>query len=335
MRPLRLIMENFGPFAGRAELDFSGLEDIFLVTGKTGSGKTTIFDAICFALYGEVPGSRAPYSSRLKSDHAGENAECTVSLEFSLGKNRGQRSYVVERSPRQEIKKKRGGGAFREETVILWENFEGKTNVLGNKKGEVNQRLLELIGLEAKEFFKIVLLPQGEFAEFLRQNTSERQKVLGKLFPIEEARRVKELAARKALEADAGQKEALRALELLQGRAGAEIYGEAHERARGIFEGARERLKNLDGAERDLAGLFNLRRQEADSLVRLEEIRQEGRRVAEGEGPVAEKRARLARSRNARPLGEFLRSRKEALRARDEAAAAVLRAGEGDRKSVV
>jgi exonuclease SbcC len=330
MRPQRLVMENFGPFAGRAELDFSKLEDIFLITGKTGSGKTAIFDALCFALYGEVPGSRAACSSRLKSDHTGEDAECTVSLEFSLGKNREQRSYVVERSPKQEIRRKRGGGpAFREETVILWENFKGKKSVLGNKKGEVNQRLLELIGLEAKEFFKIVLLPQGEFAEFLRQNTSERQKVLGKLFPVEEARRVKELAARRALEAAAGQGEALRALELLQGRAGAEIYGEAHGRARGIFEEAKEKLKALDGAEKSLAGLFNLRQQEADSLERLKRIREEGRRIAEGEGPIAEKRTRLARSRNARPLGEFLRFRKEALKARDEAAAALGRAGEG------
>jgi exonuclease SbcC len=322
-------MENFGPFAGRAELDFSKLEDIFLITGKTGSGKTTIFDAVCFALYGEVPGSRAAYSARLKSDHTGEEAECRVSLEFSLGRNRGAKTYTVERSPRQEIKKKRGGGAaLKEEAVILWENTGGKKSILGNKKSEVNQRLLELVGLEAKEFFKIVLLPQGEFAEFLRQNTTERQKVLGKLFPIEEARRVKELAARKALEAEAGLGEALRALELLRGRAGEEIYEEAHERALRIFEGAREKLKILGETELNLAGLLSLRQREADSLERLAGIRGEGRRIAEEEGPVAEKRTRLTRSRNARPLGEFLRSRKEAVKAGEESAAALLRTGE-------
>jgi exonuclease SbcC len=322
-------MENFGPFAGRAELDFSKLEDIFLITGKTGSGKTTIFDAICFALYGEVPGSRAAYSARLKSDHTGEDAECVVSLEFALGKSRDNRTYTVERSPRQEIKKKRGGGVTsKEEAVILWENGGGKKTVLGNKKGEVNRRILELIGLEAKEFFKIVLLPQGEFAEFLRQNTSERQKVLGKLFPIEEARRVKELAAKKALEAEAGLEEALRALEPLRNKAGEDVYEEAHGRALRVFEGARETLKTLGEAELGLTSLLSLRRREADSLERLNGIREEGRRVAGEKAAMAEKRTRLARSRNARPLGEFLRSRKEALKAREESAAALLAAGE-------
>ena len=200
--------------------------------------------------------------------------------------------------------------------------------LLGNKKGEVNQRLLALIGLEAREFFKIVLLPQGEFAEFLRQNTTERQKVLGKLFPIEEARRVKELAAKKALEAEAGLEEALRALELLRDRAGEELYEEAHERARRVFEWAREKLKALGETEMYLAGLLSLRQREEDSLNLLNRARGEGRRIAEEEGPMAEKRIRLDRSRNARPLGEFLRSRKEALKAREESAAALLRAGE-------
>jgi exonuclease SbcC len=331
MRPEKLIMENFGPFAGRAELDFSRLEDIFLVTGKTGSGKTTIFDAVCFALYGEVPGARSAYSARLKSDHAGEDSECMVSLEFSMGRNRDNRTYLVERSPRQEIKKKRGTGlTCKDETVILWEKAGGKKTILGNKKGEVNQRIQELTGLEAKEFFKIVLLPQGEFAEFLRQSTSERQKVLGKLFPMEKVRRVKELAAGRAAETEAGLGEALRTIESLQVRAGPELYGAAHERALGAFEGAKEKLRALGEAEQILGKLLALRRQEADSLERLRGIEEQGRRLAGEEGLTGEKRTALARSRNARPLGEFLRSRKEASRALGEAEAALLRRS-GDR----
>jgi exonuclease SbcC len=100
-------MENFGPFTGRAELDFSAIEDIFLITGKTGAGKTTIFDAICFALYGKVPGSRKAHIARLHSDHAAEEDECFVSLEFSIGEKR----YAAERSLQRDRKKKRGGGA--------------------------------------------------------------------------------------------------------------------------------------------------------------------------------------------------------------------------------
>jgi exonuclease SbcC len=198
MRPEKLVMKNFGPFAGRAELDFSRLEDIFLVTGKTGSGKTTIFDAICFALYGKVPGSRGSYTNRLRSDHNAGDDECLVSLEFSLGDKR----YLAERSPRQEKKKKRGTGSIiAEETLVLYEIINKEKINAASKKSEADQKIRELIGLEAEEFFKIVLLPQGEFAEFLRQNTSERQKVLGKLFPVEKAAGVRELAQEKARDA--------------------------------------------------------------------------------------------------------------------------------------
>jgi exonuclease SbcC len=330
MRPEHLVMENFGPFAGRAELDFSKLEDIFLVTGKTGSGKTTIFDAICFALYGDVPGARSAYPTRLKSDHAGEEGECMVSLEFSLGRGGNGGTYLVERRPKQEIKRKRGAGAMsRDETVILWERINGEQRILGNKKGEVNQRLLELIGLEAGEFFKIVLLPQGEFAEFLRQNTSERQKVLGKLFPIEKARRIKELAARQAAEAEALEAEARRALEILRGRSGPDSYEEAIEKARASFERAKETLKTLDDGEAALAGLLSLRQREADEEERLAESGRQLRLTAEQEGRIAEKRALLARSRSARPLGEWLRSRKAAAAAAEEAEAQLRRAREG------
>jgi exonuclease SbcC len=328
MRPEKLVMENFGPFAGRVELDFSRLEDIFLVTGKTGSGKTTIFDALCFALYGSVPGARSAYTARLRSDHAGEDAECMVSLEFSLGR-RYTGTYRVERRPKQELKRKRGTGVtFRDETVILWERVNGELNILGNKKTEVNQKLSELIGLEAQEFFKIVLLPQGEFAEFLRQNTSDRQKVLGKLFPIEKARRVKELAVKQAAEAEAREQEARRALGLLQDRVGPDRYEETLGQARGAFEGAREQLKSLGEAETFLTALGSLRRREAGEEGRLDESRERNRRIAEQEGAVAEKRNALARSRTARPLGEFVRTRQAARDAGDRAAALWRRAGE-------
>jgi exonuclease SbcC len=329
MRPEKLILENFGPFAGRAELDFSKLEDIFLVTGKTGSGKTTIFDAICFALYGDVPGSRHSYLNHLKSDHA--EGECMVHLEFSLGKSPGKkpgsRLYVVERCPKQEIKKKRGAGATtKEETVVLWESIDGEKINLTNKKSEVNQRLLELIGLEADEFFKIVLLPQGEFAEFLRQNTSERQKVLGKLFPIEKALRVKDLAARKAAEAGAEEAAARRKLETLQTRAGTGTYEESHHKAQGTFETAKDTLNSLGEKEAVFLRLLSSRQAEAEAEEQLAESLEEGRRIGEEEHHIAEKKERLSRSRNARPLGEFLRSREEALKASRDGATALLRA---------
>jgi exonuclease SbcC len=327
MRPVKLTMENFGPFAGRAELDFSKLEDIFLVSGKTGSGKTTIFDAVCFALYGNVPGARSGHLGRLKSDHAGEDADCTVRLEFSPAGRPGGGSYTVERKLRREIKKKRGEGTtLQDETAILWETRGGKETVLGGKRGEVNRKIVELIGLEADEFFKIVLLPQGEFAEFLRQNTAERQKVLGKLFPIEKARAVKELAAGTAAEAQARAEETRRALEPLRGRAGPGIYEAAHARAQAAFEEAKAELRYLGETETALLKILSLRQTEADCEEGLRENREQARRIAAGERAVAEKRERLLRSRSARPLGEFLRSWGAAKNADGETSAALLRA---------
>ncbi|MDR0400065.1 MAG: AAA family ATPase [Treponema sp.] len=329
MRPEKLVMENFGPFAGRAELDFSKLEDIFLISGKTGSGKTTIFDAVCFALYGDVPGARSGHLGRLRSDHAGEDADCVVRLDFSLGLRPGGRIYTVERKLRRELKKKRGGGtSHRDEIVILWENFNGKETVLGGKKSEVNRKIVELVGLEADEFFKIVLLPQGEFAEFLRQNTNERQKVLGKLFPIEKARAVKEAAAGAAAEAQTRAEETRLALESLQNRAGPHGYEGAHKKAQAAFEEAKKKLRDLGNAETVLLRTLSLRQAEEDVEKRLRENRGQEQRILAGEEAIAEKRGRLARSRSARPLGEFLRSWKGAKKNSEEVSAALLRAAE-------
>ncbi|MDR0513292.1 MAG: AAA family ATPase, partial [Treponema sp.] len=217
MRPEKLVMENFGPYSGRVELDFSKLQDIFLVTGKTGAGKTTIFDAICFALYGKVPGSRGNHPGKLYSDHAAEGSMSFVSFEFSIGEasydkssdisgvnsSSRQKRYLVERTPKQERKKKRGEGIIvLDETLAVYEISAGaKTEThkiaLASKKSEGDAKIKSLIGLDAEEFFKVVLLPQGEFAEFLKQNTSDRQKVLGKLFPVDNAMRVKEIARKK------------------------------------------------------------------------------------------------------------------------------------------
>jgi exonuclease SbcC len=255
-------MENFGPFAGRAELDFSKLEDIFLISGRTGAGKTSIFDAICFALYGKVPGSRGDHLLRLRSDHA-IGGECFVSLEFSLG----EKSYFVERSPRQERKKKRGDGTVQiEESFALYETDEEKQRrPLFSKKSEADAKLKELIGLEAEEFFKIVLLPQGEFNAFLKESTSERQKVLAKLFPIEKALGVKDLARKKAFDAEAQAKGAAHILENMRQRISIESYEKTRLDAALLLEETEKKYLRL-GKEVDLLSqILRLRRDEKEA----------------------------------------------------------------------
>jgi exonuclease SbcC len=309
VKPEKLVMENFGPFAGREELDFSRLEDIFLITGKTGSGKTTIFDAICFALYGKAPGSRGSHTARLRSDHAGEEAECRVSLEFSLG----DRRYLAERSPKYERRRKRGAGTtLTDESAVLWD-LSGGEKINGTaRKTEADQKIRALIGLEAEEFFKIVLLPQGEFAEFLRQNTAERQKVLGKLFPVEKAVRARELAHKKAGEAQTLAAEALRILEDLRGRFGPEDYEALHEAAEGAYRKIKAKLSGLGAEEQKQRRIYTLRQNEAEAALGLAESGEREKQAEEKSAAVKEKENTLSLSRKARPLEKFLRAAEQA-----------------------
>jgi exonuclease SbcC len=309
MRPLKLVMENFGPFAGRVELDFSAIEDIFLITGKTGAGKTTIFDAICFALYGKVPGSRGDHLARLYSDHASEEDNCFVSLDFSLGEER----YVAERIPRRERKKKHGGSASSmEEKLALYKISGGEKSqrkVVTFKRTEGNAKLTELIGLEAEEFFKIVLLPQGEFAEFLKENTSERQKVLGKLFPVEKAVTVKELARKKAADAESQVKGAVHILEDIRKRVNPETWEKVRTEAAAVLKRAGEKALGLEKEEDSISRILSLRKNERDAEKRLEESRRAMEETISVEASIEEKSETLSRSRSARPLEKFLRER--------------------------
>jgi exonuclease SbcC len=326
MRPEKLVMENFGPFAGKVELNFSRLEDIFLISGKTGSGKTTIFDALCFALYGKAPGSRGNHTARLRSDHAGEDAECLVSLEFSLGDKR----YLVERSPRHERRRKRGAGTtVMDETAILWEIAGGGKLNGTSKKTEADQKIRSLIGLEAEEFFKIVLLPQGEFAEFLRQNTAERQKVLGKLFPVEKAAKIRELAHKKAGEAQTLATEALRVLADVKGRLGSEDYRGLHDAAEAAYQQTKAKLLAMGEEKQKLSRVHTLRQNEAEAASWLAESGERRRGIEEKVETIKEKESCLSRSRTARPLEKFLRMEEQAGEAARSAALAFTLAAEG------
>ena len=330
MRPEKLIMENFGPFSGRVELDFSKLEDIFLISGKTGAGKTTIFDAMCFALYGKVPGSRGDHPGRLRSDHAEAEGDCFVSLEFSLGEKR----YTAERRPRYERKKKRGEGTVQEEESFTFceTGADGKTQKNTPqavfKKSELDAKLKEIIGLEAEEFFKIVLLPQGEFSEFLKQNTAERQKVLGKLFPIEKALKVKELARRKLNDAEAQAKGAAHILEDIAQRVSLENYEKLHAEASAILEQIDKKSRELEKEEAALNQILALRKNEMDAEMRLEESRKLFDEAGADKNSIEEKNLLLSRSRSARPLEQFLRSLENAELALESAETALAAAKE-------
>lgn len=200
MRPSRLVLSNFGPYREKAEVDFSRLGEFFLICGKTGSGKSTLFDAITYALFGQAPGSRKGQEGELASDFALPGEKPEVEFEFFLS---GQK-YRVARNP-PYAKPKRGGGMTEvPSSAGLWTEVAGAWKPLADGPAAVNKAMVERIGLSADEFSKIILLPQGEFQEFLEMDSTRKGQILEKLFPVKShevvAQLAKERAAAAALE---------------------------------------------------------------------------------------------------------------------------------------
>ena len=187
MRPIKLRISAFGPYAGEMpEINFSDFEEkgLFLITGDTGSGKTTIFDAICFALYGETSGTYRD-TKNLRSEFAGENVKSYVDFYFShQGKN-----YHVWRSPEYTRRKLRGTGEITEkENAVFYE--EGKTPVEGIKP--VNKAVKDLLHIDDKQFKQISMIAQGEFWKLLNATTDERTAILRTIFQTSGYDRIKD-----------------------------------------------------------------------------------------------------------------------------------------------
>ncbi|HEY7717859.1 MAG TPA: SMC family ATPase, partial [Pedococcus sp.] len=182
MRLHRLTATAFGPFAGTVDVDFDDVSSagLFLVRGATGAGKTSLLDAVCFALYAAVPGSR-PSGRSLRSDHAPRDVVPTVTLEFTASGRR----FRVERSPEFLRPKKRGAGETRSPArVVLHEQVGGSWVGRDHRHDDVAAVLTEVLGMGLEQFSKVVLLPQGDFAAFLRATPEARRELLERLFDI-------------------------------------------------------------------------------------------------------------------------------------------------------
>ncbi|MGY0501417.1 AAA family ATPase [Nocardia sp. FBN12] len=179
MRLHRLEMVAFGPFAEPTVVDFDalGTDGLFLLHGHTGAGKTTVLDAIAFALYGRVPGARGE-SKRLHSDHADVQTQPLVTLEATLG---GRRLRLT-RSPAFERPSSRDSTKVREiqaKGTLEWLDGSGENL---SRLTDIGDEVMRLLGMSADQFFQVVLLPQGDFARFLRAENEDREKLLEKLF---------------------------------------------------------------------------------------------------------------------------------------------------------
>ncbi len=179
MRPLKLVMSAFGAYADTEEIDFAqfGRSGLYLVTGDTGAGKTTIFDAICFALYGDTSGSLKD-PSMLRSTYAKDTVRTEVVLTFE----HQERIYTVQRNPEYQRKKTRGEGMTAEHANAQLTEPDGSL-VTGTVR--VSARITELLGVTREQFAQIAMLSQGEFQKLLLADTKERQKIFGGLFHTE------------------------------------------------------------------------------------------------------------------------------------------------------
>ncbi len=184
MRPLRLMMQAFGPYAGNEIIDFSqlGNRTMFVISGKTGAGKTTIFDGISYAIYGKASGEDRN-GQELRSQFAADDQLTEVSLEFML---RGK-LYYIWRSPQQERKKKSGEGTTtvtaKAELYEVQSNDEKK--LLGANVREVDEKIKSIIGIDANQFRQILMIPQGEFRKLLTSESKEKEQILQRLFHTE------------------------------------------------------------------------------------------------------------------------------------------------------
>ncbi|MGR5299830.1 AAA family ATPase [Vibrio alfacsensis] len=179
MKPIKLTMQAFGPFAQAETIEFDklGTNPLFLINGPTGSGKTSILDAICFALYGETTGNERQ-GIQMRCDMAAPTLLTEVTLEFSLhGK-----SYRVIRSPEQEAPKARGEGmTVRKHTAALYE-ITDEEKLITSKTTQVKTEVTNIIGLNETQFRQVMVLPQGKFRELLLATSKEREEIFGQLF---------------------------------------------------------------------------------------------------------------------------------------------------------
>lgn len=176
MRPMNLIVTGFGPYADRTEIpmDKLGRSGLYLITGDTGAGKTTIFDAITFALYGEASGeNREP--NMLRSKYAKPETPTEVELTFSYG----DKVYKIKRNPEYERPAKRGDGMTKETASAELTYPDGRVLT---KKTEVNAAISEILGVDRKQFAQIAMIAQGDFRKLLFADTKERQGIFREIF---------------------------------------------------------------------------------------------------------------------------------------------------------
>lgn len=331
MKPLKLTMSAFGSYAGKNVIDFTGQQQgIFLITGDTGAGKTTIFDAITYALYNQTSGGERN-GNMMRSQYAQPKTETYVELEFLY---RGQ-TYRVRRNPDYKITKTLKNGKIREQKVPhSVELTLPDGTVFPEKKNATDAKIIEILGLTADQFSQIVMIAQGDFLKLLYTKSDERKMIFSKLFRTDIYWKIQENLRRKSMEMDERIQENDRAFE--QEKSRIIPLSESEEIPLDeLVERLRERLKdalkeqNLRRANVEELNKKITKYEEINKLfVSLEKIRQTGREL---EARQAESKERRKQIENARKADKVLVAEQQNLRqqqAVEQSAQAIAKMGE-------
>lgn len=318
MKPLKLTMSAFGSYAGKNVIDFTGQQQgIFLITGDTGAGKTTIFDAITYALYNQTSGGERN-GNMMRSQYARPETETYVELEFLY---RGQ-TYRVRRNPDYKITKTLKNGKIREQKVPhSVELTMPDGTVFPEKKNATDAKIIEILGLTADQFSQIVMIAQGDFLKLLYTKSDERKMIFSKLFRTDIYWKIQENLRRKSMEMDERIQENDRAFE--QEKSRIIPLPESEELPLDeLVERLRERLKdalkeqNLRRANVEELNKKITKYEEINKLFRsLEKIRQTGKEL---EARQAESKERRQQIENARKADKVLVAEQQNLRQQQE-----------------
>ena len=281
MRPIRLEMSAFGPYAGRTVLDFSrlGASRLFLICGPTGAGKSTVLDAMCYALYGKTSGGERDGRS-LRSDYAGPETLTEVTFDFSIG----EKTYRIYRCPEQLRQGKRKSDKLVQQKMesALYELCDGAPPRLIAAK-ETERRAAELLGVGLDQFRQIILLPQGEFRRLLLADSRERQGIMQQLFHTEIYAKLEQDIAARAKEYEKAHAEAetkLRTRLTACGAASVEALAEMTAAAEKDAAAAQARYKEAETAEKAFRREYTAAQTLAGAWARLEAAEAAGRALA-------------------------------------------------------
>ncbi len=306
MRPLKLIMQAFGPYAGREEVDFRSLGDksFFLIHGPTGGGKTTILDAMCYALYGDTSGGTRN-GKEMRSDHADSATPTEIVFDFALG----GACYRVCRMPEQGRPRKRGDGMTTQRPeATLWklkqvaDSSLREAGVIETQWSRVTTVIEDLLGFKSEQFRQVIMLPQGRFQELLLAGSKEREAILEMLFQTEIYRRIEEAlkAAAKELADEMQSLNQRRAILLEQ--AEVDDGPELDRRLRDLetkLARAEASLEHLRAREKNTQQRLQAGRALADRVRERETAEQELGLFAEAGREMREKKQRLKLARKA------------------------------------